>query len=103
MILRSWRARASTSGAAAYAEHFRVSVLPALKGVEGFVSGQLWSEPRDDGVELLVLTRWSSIDAIRAFAGERYEQAVVEPEAVAALIEFDTTVRHFDVVEEADA
>lgn len=103
MILRSWRARASTSGATAYAEHFRDRVLPALKPLDGFVSGQLWSERRDDGVELLVLTRWASIDAIRAFAGERHDQAVVAPEAAAMLTEFDATVRHFDVVEEAGA
>lgn len=101
MILRSWRARATASGAASYARHFRDAVLPALRRVEGFVSAELWSEPRGDHVELLVLTRWASIEAIRAFAGDRHEEAVVEPEAAALLIDYDTTVRHFDVVQEA--
>jgi hypothetical protein len=31
------------------------------------------------------------------------EKAVVEPDAVAALIEFDTTVRHYQVLEEISA
>jgi len=47
-----------------------------------------------------VLTRWRSMDAIRAFAGKDVEQAVVEPAAVAALIEFDSRVRHYGVVED---
>ena len=32
-------------------------------------------------VEFLVLTLWESMDAIRAFAGDQPEVAVVEPEA----------------------
>jgi hypothetical protein len=40
------------------------------------------------------------MDAIRAFAGEDAEKAVVEPGAVTALMEFDNRVRHYDVVEE---
>ena len=41
------------------------------------------------------------MDAIRAFAGVDVEKAVVEPGAVAALIDFDGRVRHYEVVEEA--
>jgi hypothetical protein len=40
----------------------------------------------DDKVEFLVLTRWQSLAAIRAFAGADIEKAVVEPNAVAALM-----------------
>ena len=51
-------------------------------------------------VEFLVLTLWGSMDTIRAFAGPEIEKAVVEPGAVAALIEFDADVRDYDVIEE---
>jgi len=40
------------------------------------------------------------MDAIRAFAGDDVENAVVEPEAVAALTTFDRTVQHYEVVQE---
>jgi hypothetical protein len=40
------------------------------------------------------------MDAIRAFAGTDVERAVVEPVAVAALIEYDTRARHYEVIEE---
>jgi heme-degrading monooxygenase HmoA len=51
-------------------------------------------------VEFLVLTRWASMDAIRAFAGDDVGKAVVEPEAVQALLSFDRTVQHYEVVQE---
>ena len=37
------------------------------------------------------------MDAIRKFAGERAESAVVEPEARAVLDEFDDFVRHYEI------
>ena len=49
--------------------------------------------------EFLVLTYWESMDAIRKFAGDRPELAVVAPNARALMREFDETVRHYDVVE----
>jgi hypothetical protein len=40
------------------------------------------------------------MDVIRTFAGTDVEKAVVEPGAVAALVEFDTTVRQYEALEE---
>lgn len=39
------------------------------------------------------------MDAIRAFGGSNPERAVVEPGAVAALTDYDKTVRHYQVLE----
>jgi hypothetical protein len=39
--------------------------------------------------------------AIRAFAGADVEAAVVEPEAAAALADFDLKVRHYEILQEA--
>jgi heme-degrading monooxygenase HmoA len=49
-------------------------------------------------VEFVVLTLWESMDAVRKFAGPKLENAVVEPEARAALTEFDKFVAHFEVI-----
>jgi hypothetical protein len=40
------------------------------------------------------------MDAVRGFAGTDVEKAVVEPGAAAALVEFDTTVRHYEALVE---
>ena len=102
MVIREWRARATTTRSAEYPRHFRNAVAPALKSVPGFLGAQL-SERRDgERVEFLVLSRWASMDAVRAFAGANPERAVVEPEAVAALSEYEHTVRHYEVVEDVD-
>lgn len=100
MIVRSWRGRAAVTNQHAYVEHFRQNVLPELRELDGFLGASLLKTNLAEEVEFLVLTRWASIDAIRAFAGDKVEQAVVEPQAVAALLNFDRTVRHYEVVEE---
>ena len=44
------------------------------------------------------ITYFVSMDAVRAFAGDDYEQAVVEDAARRALIRWDDWVTHHNVV-----
>jgi len=101
MILREWRGRASQSNSEAYPDHFRLSVLPELRRVPGFLGAELGKRQIGQAVEFMVLTRWRDREAIEGFAGRDIDKAVVEPSAVAALIDFDTNVRHYEVIEEA--
>jgi heme-degrading monooxygenase HmoA len=101
MIIREWRGRALFTDAARYPEHFRSNVLPQLKRRHGFVGAHFGRRDLGDKVEFLVLTRWASFDAIRAFAGADVAKAVLEPGALAALIDYDLDVRHYEVLEEA--
>jgi heme-degrading monooxygenase HmoA len=103
MIIRAWRGRADSSNSRTYVDHFTQSVLPELRSIEGFMGASLLRQNRPDDVEFLVLTRWSSMNAIRTFAGADVQKAVVEPTAVAALISFDSTVQHYEVIEEVAA
>jgi hypothetical protein len=52
-------------------------------------------------MELLVISRWASIEAIKAFAGSHPERAVVEPGARAVLTEYDDFVTHYEVTLES--
>jgi heme-degrading monooxygenase HmoA len=99
MIVRIWRGWADPAKSEDYPGHFRRSVLPELRATEGFLGAALVR--RDDAglIEFVVTTRWVSLDAIRAFAGETLDRAVVEPGAVAALVRFEETVRHYEVVQ----
>jgi hypothetical protein len=38
------------------------------------------------------------MEAVRGFAGATPDRAVVEPEAQAALVRYDTEVRHYELV-----
>jgi heme-degrading monooxygenase HmoA len=98
MIVRAWRAQANNPDG--YAQHFRRNVIPELKAIDGFLGASLLKQERSGDVELLVVTRWRCMDAIRAFAGEDVTRAVVEPEAVAALASYDRTVQHYEVMED---
>ena len=100
MIIRAWCGRASRARSDAYPKHFRMVVVPELRTVPGFLDAQLCQRAEDDKVEFLVLTRWQSMEAVRGFAGPTVDKAVVEPGAVAALDDFDDTVRHYEVLEE---
>ena len=105
MIIREWRGRAVHQRADAYPKHFRERVLPELRKIPGFIGAHLCERQLglSDKVEFLVLTRWESMDAIRSFAGAAVDKAVVEPAAVAALTDFDDTVRHYVVIEDRGA
>ena len=77
-------------------------MFPELKGIAGFLGASLLQQDRQGEVIFLVLTRWTSIEAVRAFAGDDISGAVVEPEAAAALVRFDRSVQHYEVIEETE-
>ena len=98
MIARSWRGYAARSSAQAYPEHLLETVRPKLEELSGFRGLYLLRRDQGDEVEFLVVTLWESMDAVRGFAGNHPEVAVVEPEARAALLRFDRSVRHYEVL-----
>lgn len=98
MIVREWRARANASREQDYTGYFRRRVLPELAAIDGFLGASLLREQRAGEIEFVVLTRWASMDAVRKFAGEEMEEAVVHPEAAGMLTSFDRIVRHYEVV-----
>lgn len=98
MIARIWSAQTTPAKAPAYAEHLRGQVLPALKGVAGYAGALLFERAASEGVEIVVMTFWRSLDSIRGFAGADLEEAVVADEAAALLTQFDRRVRHYTLV-----
>ncbi len=98
MILRMWKARSTTSRAGDYIQHATTVVFPKIRAIEGHRREYLLRREVEDGVELVVLTLWDSMEAIRRFAGPEPNEAVVEPEARAILTSFDEYVTHFEVV-----
>jgi heme-degrading monooxygenase HmoA len=102
MIARVWSARTTGAQAPAYVEHLRTQVLPAVRRMDGYGGAMLLERAAHDGVEIIVLTFWRSLDAIRGFAGADLEGAVVAEEAVALLTQFDRRVRHYEVAVQDD-
>ncbi len=98
MVLRMWRARSSVEKAGEYVQHATKKIFPALRAIEGHRGAYLLRRAVDGAIELVVLTLWESIAALRKFAGVQPDKAVVDPEARAILTSFDDSVTHFEVV-----
>ncbi|HKR66469.1 MAG TPA: antibiotic biosynthesis monooxygenase [Thermoanaerobaculia bacterium] len=100
MIARVWRASALAQNVAAYAQHLRENVFTALQSLEGYCGAQLLTRDDGDRTQIIVMTLWESREAITRFAGDDIERAVIAPEAIALLAEYERTVQHYDVAEE---
>jgi heme-degrading monooxygenase HmoA len=99
MILRMWRAQSTVKKADEYVRLATTKVFPLLHAIEGHRGAYLLRNKVDDFiVEIVVLTLWESMDAVRKFAGAEPNRAVVEPDARAVLTSFDDFVVHFDVI-----
>ena len=100
MIARIWRGWAPLATAGDYQRHYETEVSAHLRAVSGFRGARLLR--RTDGSEVMFtsITLFTSLDAIRAFAGDDYELAVVEEAARQVLSRWDEQVSHHEVVAE---
>lgn len=99
MIERHWRGLCRAQQASAYIEHLEKDTFPAVRRLAGFLDARILHRQVPQGVEFLVVTRWESLEAIRAFAGDDVEAAVVPQNVRAMMIEFDAACRHYTVVD----
>ena len=103
MILRLWKASSKVEKASEYIQYATTKVFPELSAIEGHRGAYLLRRPWDGGSEFVVLTLWQSMAAVRRFAGDKPEKAVVDPPARAMLDSLDDSVTHFEVVYSPDS
>jgi heme-degrading monooxygenase HmoA len=100
MISRVWHGWTRSANADAYEALLRSTILPGIarRAIPGYVGVQLTR--RDDTTEVeFVTTMWfETLEAVRAFAGEAYEVAVVPDAARALLSRFDERSIHYELV-----
>ncbi len=98
MICRHWRGVAKSEHADEYLEHLRTEILPQLSRISGFTGISILRRRVRRGVEFLVVTNWKSIEAIERFSGAQTEAAVVPTEVHAMMVDYDRTVRHYEML-----
>ena len=98
MISRQWRGVARASDADRYVEHLRAETFPLLAKIDGFREASILKRSVAAGVEFRVVTVWDSLAAIRQFAGESAEDAVVPEKVQAMMVSYDRVVEHYEVV-----
>jgi heme-degrading monooxygenase HmoA len=65
--------------------------------IDGYRGIQLLRRSSGAEVEFVTVMWFDTLDAVRAFAGEDYEVAVVPPKARALLSHFDERSQHYEV------
>jgi Antibiotic biosynthesis monooxygenase len=99
MIGRLWRGWTRADNAQAYEALLRTEVLPGIHRVGGYEGAYLMRRDLGDRTEFVTLTLFRSMDDVRAFAGDRYETAVIPPAARALLAEFEPEAKHYDIID----
>ena len=97
-ILCGWTNR---ENADAYEELLRTEIFTniANRSIQGYEGIHLLRRDVDDEVEFVTIMWFDTLDAVRAFAGEDYEVAVVPPKAKQLLSRFDRKSAHYQVIE----
>ena len=105
MISRIWHGWTTPENADAYEVLLKSEIFTGIKNrkIPGFQGIQLFRRELDDEVEFVTIMWFDSIEAVRNFAGEDYETAVVPPKARALLSRFDARSQHFKVRAELKA
>jgi heme-degrading monooxygenase HmoA len=99
MISRIWHGYTSTTNADAYEALLKNEIFTGIQNrkIEGYKGIQLFRRSLDNEVEFITVMWFDSIDAVRTFAGNDYEVAVVPPKARELLSRFDERSQHYEV------
>jgi heme-degrading monooxygenase HmoA len=97
VIVRLWRGWTPQAEADAYERFLREHMFPSMQRIPGFAGAELLRHDDGGEVAFVTLTRFESLESVRAFAGAEYERAVIEPEARALLSRHDEHSEHFEV------
>ena len=98
MISRIWHGWTTSADADAYEQLLRSEILPGIGRLDGFLGAYVLRRDAGGEVEFVTITQFESLDAVRAFAGDDYETAVIVPEARRLLARFDERSAHYDTV-----
>src|SRR6266540_636674 len=99
-IARIWRGRTLASKADEYQAYLDTSGISKVRATPGNLGVMVLR--RNDGgkTEFLVMSVWESVEAIKKFAGENYQKAVILPRDREYLLEVEPTVLHYEILRE---
>lgn len=99
MIGRIWHGWTAPENADAYESLLRHEIFQGIEDrrIEGYRGIQLLRRSLGAEVEFITIMWFDSLEAVRAFAGEDHEVAVVPPKARALLARFDERSQHYEI------
>jgi heme-degrading monooxygenase HmoA len=99
MISRVWHGWTAPANAEAYEALLKGEIFTGIanRRIAGYRGIHLLRRDLGNEIEFVTVMWFDSLDAVRAFAGDDYEAAVVPPRARALLARFDARSQHYDV------
>jgi len=101
MISRIWHGWTTQQNADAYEELLKTEIFVGIaeREIPGYRGIHLLRRDLGHEVEFVTIMWFESLSAVRDFAGEDYELAVVPPAAQALLSRYDARSQHYEVRE----
>jgi heme-degrading monooxygenase HmoA len=99
MISRIWHGWTTPANADTYEALLKEEIFIGIENrhIHGFKGIQLLRRPVGDEIEFVTIMVFDSLEAVREFAGEDYEAAVVPAKARAVLSRFDERSQHYKI------
>ena len=97
MIIRFFRAIVHDEQAETFRKLFQETILPLIRSQDGLISASIGLPHEDSPNEFSMIMHWRDMQAIKQFAGDNWQQAVILPEEAHILKE--TYVYHYHAVE----
>lgn len=98
MISRIWHGWTTWDNADKYESLLRAEILPGIHRIHGYTGAYLLRRDAGREVEFLTITQFIDIDAVKTFAGQDYERAVITPGAGELLLRHDKRSAHYDTL-----
>ena len=100
MIARTWTGSVRSADADRYADYIRETGFSEYGETPGNRGAWLLRREGPERTEFITLSLWESEEAIKAFAGEDIEAAVLYPEDEKYLLGGESSVAHYEVADE---
>jgi heme-degrading monooxygenase HmoA len=97
MIARMWHGWTKQSDADVYENLLRNEMFPSMRRIQGFEGAYLLRRAAGNELEFVTVTLFTSLDAVRRFAGDNYETAVLHPQAAGLLSRYDAKSVHYEI------
>jgi heme-degrading monooxygenase HmoA len=99
MITRIWRGITRKELADDYLTYLQETGLRDYSKTPGNLGVMTLRRNQGDNTEIVLISHWESMEAVRAFAGENPEKSVYYPEDEHYLLQMEPLVRLYDVDE----
>jgi heme-degrading monooxygenase HmoA len=96
MIARTWHGRTRSADAELYRKYVISTGIKGLSSTKRNRGVQIWQKTEGDITHIWVVSWWSDLESIKAFAGEEIEKARYYDEDKKYLLEFEQNVQHYE-------